>query len=35
MTDFTQILYDVVDGIAHITVHRPGKVKAFPHFVLG
>ncbi|HEV7232957.1 MAG TPA: enoyl-CoA hydratase-related protein, partial [Sphingorhabdus sp.] len=29
MTDFTQILYDVVEGIATITLHRPEKMNAF------
>ncbi len=29
MTDFTQILYDVADGVATITLHRPDKMNAF------
>jgi enoyl-CoA hydratase/carnithine racemase len=29
MSEFTQILYDVADGIATITLHRPEKMNAF------
>jgi enoyl-CoA hydratase/carnithine racemase len=29
MTDFTQIMYSVADGIATITLHRPEKMNAF------
>ena len=29
MTEFTQILYDVTDGIATITLHRPEKMNAY------
>ena len=29
MTEFTQILYDVAEGIATITLHRPDKMNAY------
>ena len=29
MTDFSEIIYDVADGIATITLHRPEKMNAF------
>jgi len=29
MTEFTQIKYDVADGVATITLHRPDKMNAF------
>lgn len=29
MSEFTQILYDVADGIATVTLHRPDKMNAF------
>ena len=34
MTDFTQILYDVADGIATITLHRPEKMNAFTNVMM-
>lgn len=34
MTDFTQILYDVADGIATITMHRPEKMNAFTNVMM-
>jgi enoyl-CoA hydratase/carnithine racemase len=34
MSDFTQILYDVADGIATITLHRPEKMNAFTHVMM-
>jgi len=34
MTDFTQILYDVVDGIATITLNRPEKMNAYTHIMM-
>ena len=34
MTNYTQILYDVADGIATITLHRPDKMNAFTHVMM-
>jgi enoyl-CoA hydratase/carnithine racemase len=34
MSDFTQILYDVADGIATITLHRPEKMNAFTNVMM-
>lgn len=34
MTDFTQILYDVADGIATISMHRPEKMNAFTNVMM-
>ncbi len=34
MPDFTQILYDVADGIATITLHRPEKMNAFTNVMM-
>ncbi len=34
MTDFTQILYDVADGVATITLHRPEKMNAFTNVMM-
>jgi enoyl-CoA hydratase/carnithine racemase len=34
MSDFTQILYDVTDGIATITLHRPEKMNAFTNVMM-
>lgn len=34
MSDFTQILYDVADGIATITLHRPDKMNAFTNVMM-
>lgn len=34
MTAFTQILYDVADGIATITMHRPEKMNAFTNVMM-
>lgn len=35
MTDYTQIRYDVEDGIATITLHRPDKMNAFTNIMMG
>ena len=34
MTEFTQIKYDVADGIATITMHRPEKMNAFTNVMM-
>jgi enoyl-CoA hydratase/carnithine racemase len=34
MSEFTQILYDVEDNIATITLHRPDKMNAFTHVMM-
>lgn len=34
MTDFTQILYSVADGIATVTLHRPEKMNAFTNVMM-
>lgn len=34
MTDYTQILYDVTDNIATITINRPEKMNAFTNVML-
>ena len=34
MTAFTQILYDVAEGIATITMHRPEKMNAFTNVMM-
>ncbi len=34
MTDFTQILYDVSDGVATITMHRPEKMNAYTNVMM-
>jgi enoyl-CoA hydratase/carnithine racemase len=34
MSEFTQILYDVADGIATITLHRPEKMNAFTNIMM-
>jgi enoyl-CoA hydratase/carnithine racemase len=34
MTDFSQILYSVADGIATITLHRPEKMNAFTNVMM-
>jgi len=34
MTDYTQIRYDVEDGIATITLHRPDKMNAFTNIMM-
>lgn len=34
MSSFTQIIYDVADGIATITMHRPEKMNAFTNVMM-
>ncbi len=34
MTDFKQIIYDVSDGVATITLHRPEKMNAFTNVMM-
>ena len=34
LSEFTQILYDVEDNIATITLHRPDKMNAFTHVMM-
>ena len=34
MTDYTQIRYDVEDGVATITLHRPDKMNAFTNIMM-
>jgi enoyl-CoA hydratase/carnithine racemase len=34
MSEFTQILYEVEDNIATITLHRPDKMNAFTHVMM-
>lgn len=34
MSEFTQILYEVEDSIATITLHRPDKMNAFTHVMM-
>ena len=34
MTNFTQILYDVANGVATITLHRPEKMNAFTNLMM-
>jgi enoyl-CoA hydratase/carnithine racemase len=34
MSNFTQIIYDVADGIATITMHRPEKMNAFTNVMM-
>ena len=34
MTNFTQILYDVADGVATITLNRPEKMNAFTNVMM-
>jgi enoyl-CoA hydratase/carnithine racemase len=34
MTDFTQIVYEVTDGVATMTLHRPEKMNAFTNVMM-
>jgi len=34
MSDFTQIIYDVTDGVATITLNRPEKMNAYTHIMM-